>query len=29
MRVERWRINRGCPLPYACAIAAGVVYMVV
>lgn len=25
MRVERWRISRGGPLPYACAIAAGFV----
>jgi prepilin peptidase CpaA len=23
LRVERWRIHRGGPLPYACAIAAG------
>lgn len=23
LRIERWRIHRGCPLPYACAIAAG------
>ena len=23
LRVERWRIRRGGPLPYACAIAAG------
>ncbi len=23
VRVERWRIHRGCPLPYACAITAG------
>jgi prepilin peptidase CpaA len=26
-RVERWRIARGGPLPYACAIAAGAVYV--
>jgi prepilin peptidase CpaA len=29
MRVERWRISRGGPLPYACAIAAGVLYVTV
>jgi prepilin peptidase CpaA len=23
LRVEQWRIRRGGPLPYACAIAAG------
>jgi prepilin peptidase CpaA len=27
MRVERWRISRGGPLPYACAIAAGVLFV--
>ena len=27
LRVERWRIARGGPLPYACAIAAGAVYV--
>ncbi len=27
MRVERWRIKRGGPLPYACAIAAGAVFV--
>lgn len=27
LRAERWRIRRGCPLPYACAIAAGVVFV--
>ena len=26
-RVERWRISRGGPLPYACAIAAGVLFV--
>jgi prepilin peptidase CpaA len=26
-RVERWRIHRGCPLPYACAIAAGFLFV--
>lgn len=29
VRVERWRIRRGGPLPYACAIAAGFIFMVV
>ncbi|GBQ28765.1 hypothetical protein AA12717_3048 [Gluconacetobacter sacchari DSM 12717] len=23
LRVERWRLHRGCPLPYVCAIAGG------
>jgi prepilin peptidase CpaA len=27
VRVERWRISRGGPLPYACAIAAGVLFV--
>jgi prepilin peptidase CpaA len=27
MRVERWRISRGGPLPYACAIAAGFLFV--
>jgi prepilin peptidase CpaA len=27
LRVEQWRIARGGPLPYACAIAAGAVYV--
>lgn len=27
LRVERWRIGRGGPLPYACAIAAGFLYV--
>ena len=27
-RIERWRIHRGCPLPYACAIAAGFLFVV-
>jgi prepilin peptidase CpaA len=27
LRIERWRIHRGCPLPYACAIAAGTLYV--
>ncbi len=27
VRVERWRIRRGGPLPYACAIAAGVLFV--
>jgi prepilin peptidase CpaA len=27
LRVERWRIARGGPLPYACAIAAGAVFV--
>jgi prepilin peptidase CpaA len=26
-RAERWRIHRGCPLPYACAIACGALLM--
>ena len=26
-RAERWRIHRGCPLPYACAIACGTLLM--
>jgi prepilin peptidase CpaA len=29
MRVERWRITRGGPLPYACAIAAGFLFVIV
>jgi prepilin peptidase CpaA len=28
LRVERWRIGRGGPLPYACAIAAGFVFAI-
>lgn len=27
VRVERWRISRGGPLPYACAIAVGVLFV--
>ncbi|MDE2006809.1 MAG: prepilin peptidase [Rhodospirillales bacterium] len=27
LRAERWRIHRGCPLPYACAIATGALLM--
>lgn len=27
LRAERWRISRGGPLPYACAIAAGVLFI--
>jgi len=27
VRVERWRISRGGPLPYACAVAAGVLFV--
>ena len=27
LRAERWRIHRGCPLPYACAIACGTLLM--
>jgi prepilin peptidase CpaA len=27
VRVERWRISRGGPLPYACAIAAGALFV--
>jgi prepilin peptidase CpaA len=27
LRAERWRISRGGPLPYACAIAAGALFM--
>jgi prepilin peptidase CpaA len=27
LRVERWRIGRGGPLPYACAIAAGTIFV--
>jgi prepilin peptidase CpaA len=27
LRAERWRISRGGPLPYACAITAGVLFM--
>jgi prepilin peptidase CpaA len=27
LRAERWRISRGCPLPYACAIAAGALFI--
>jgi prepilin peptidase CpaA len=27
MRVERWRLSRGGPLPYACAIAVGVLFV--
>jgi len=26
-RAERWRLHRGCPLPYACAIACGTLLM--
>ncbi|MEJ0016001.1 MAG: A24 family peptidase [Acetobacteraceae bacterium] len=26
-RIERWRMRRGCPLPYACAIAAGFMFV--
>lgn len=29
LRVERWRISRGAPLPYACAIAAGLLFVIV
>ncbi len=29
VRVEQWRIRRGRPLPYACAIAAGFIFMIV
>lgn len=29
LRAERWRIRRGGPLPYACAIAAGLLFVVV
>lgn len=29
LRVERWRISRGGPLPYACAIAAGALFVTV
>jgi prepilin peptidase CpaA len=29
LRVERWRIHRGGPLPYACAIAAGGLFVLV
>jgi prepilin peptidase CpaA len=29
VRVERWRIGRGGPLPYACAIAAGVLFVTI
>ncbi len=28
LRAERWRISRGGPLPYACAIAAGFVFVI-
>lgn len=28
LRVERWRIRRGGPLPYACAIAAGFLFII-
>jgi len=28
-RVEAWRIRRGAPLPYACAIAAGCIFTIV
>jgi prepilin peptidase CpaA len=28
IRVERWRIRRGGPLPYACAIAAGFLFII-
>ena len=28
-RIERWRMRRGAPLPYACAIAAGCVFILV
>jgi prepilin peptidase CpaA len=27
LRAERWRISRGGPLPYACAIAAGALFI--
>ena len=27
LRVERWRMSRGGPLPYACAIAAGTMFV--
>ncbi|MBB2203315.1 A24 family peptidase [Gluconacetobacter tumulisoli] len=26
-RIERWRLHRGCPLPYVCAIAAGSLFV--
>lgn len=29
VRAERWRIRRGAPLPYACAIAAGLLFVIV
>jgi prepilin peptidase CpaA len=29
MRAERWRLHRGGPLPYACAIAAGGVFVLI
>jgi len=29
VRAERWRISRGAPLPYACAITAGLLFVVV
>ncbi len=29
LRVERWRIHRGAPLPYACAIAAGGLFVLI
>ncbi|MCW3475829.1 A24 family peptidase [Limobrevibacterium gyesilva] len=29
LRAERWRILRGCPLPYASAIAAGTLFVIV
>jgi prepilin peptidase CpaA len=29
VRVEQWRIRRGRPLPYACAITAGFIFMIV
>lgn len=29
VRAERWRIRRGGPLPYACAIAAGLLFVIV
>jgi hypothetical protein len=28
LRAERWRISRGGPLPYACAIAFGFLFVV-
>jgi len=29
VRAERWRIRRGAPLPYACAIAIGVLFVII